>query len=488
LPTDRSDDIDDDPVEEPAEFWLQLRLAIVERVFVHEAEGVPLYDFQGYECLSSVEGGMGLVIIARDPKLDRKVAIKLWKSTGPAAEAALLAEAKTLAKLSHPNVVTLYHVGKCEGDSRCEDSLFMVMEHVEGMDGREWLRTYPTWQEIRDVFVDAGMGLAAAHDAGIQHRDFKPANMLVGNDSRTRVADFGVADTLRELAEDDEPTDVVPGTPDYIAPERLRGERGDARSDQFSFCVSLWRALHGLTPYGGENALQLVDAIESGTSLRSGARGVPRWLTRVVLRGRAREPEDRYASMHELVRALQDEAPDEEVAIERDVRVLHAPSSGAAVDDRARLAMIIGGAASMLAVLAVTFVATLVVVRSPAPSPTPAEPPADPLEQETGPQHGVTPGQVIKLIQAGHLEEAEAKWIPEYYRRQKLGVPVYEETIRIGEACLELANEHQKAGHIDDANAAANAARLYSTLAAQDFDRYAAQADSEVDLQTMKYP
>jgi serine/threonine protein kinase len=496
LSRDPSDDDDDDdgaesPVEEPSEFWLKLRLRIVDHACLHDIEGTPFYNFQGYECLSSIEGGMGLVIIARDPKLDRKVAIKLWKSTGPAAEAALLSEAKTLARLSHPNVVTVYHVGKCADDSLCEDSVYMVMEYVEGTDGREWLRTYPTWQAIRDVFVDAAMGLAAAHDAGIQHRDFKPPNMLVGKDGRTRVADFGVADMLREFAdEDDEPREGVPGTPDYIAPERLRGERGDARSDQFSFCVSLWRALHGLQPYGGETVFQIVDAIESGTSLRSGTLDVPLWLTRVVLEGLARDPDDRYADMHELVRALQGELPDDDDAVdedaaeddaEPDVRVLHAPTGPTPADERVRLAML----TSIVAVVAVTFISALVVLRSPATSPTPSpvEPPKPaPLEESTtDSQQGVTPEQVIKLVKAGKLAEAEEMWLPEYERRQRLGVAVYEEMIRIGEACLELAHEHKEAGRIEEAKDAANAARTYGTLATHDFRRYGAHTDSEVD-------
>jgi serine/threonine protein kinase len=499
-------DLDDD-VE--LEFWTKLRLAIVERATVHAVEGGALYDFQGYGCLSSFEGGMGLVIIAYDYNLERKVAIKVLKNTGKAAEAALLAEAQKLAKLDHQNVVTVYHVGKCEKGSLCEGSLYMVMEYVEGKDGSQWLRTRPNWQQIRDVFVDAAMGLAAAHDAGIHHRDFKPANMLVGKDGRTRVADFGVADKLREFANDDEPI-VGPGTPDYMAPERLRGERGDARSDQFSFGVSLWRALHGLAVHGGENVFRF---LESGASHRAGVVpravvGVPPWLTRVVLKALAHNPDNRYPNIHELVRALKGEPPDDEDEpdepddedepdepevpvlhsptreplaapasgpVEPDVHVLHAPTSGPSpTDDRVRLAMLLSGGVATLAVLAVTFVATLVVLRLPATEHSPATS----EESTTDPQHDVVLHQVIKLVEAGRLRDAASTWWPEYERRRNLGEPVYEETALIGEACLELARKHKKAGRIAEARAAARRAEVFGGLATQDFENHVAPPGS----------
>src|SRR5690606_39881474 len=113
-------------------------------------------------------------------------------------------------------------------------------------DGQEWMDEPQAWREVRDKFVFAGDGLAAAHEVGIQHRDFKPSNMLIGSDGRVLVADFGIADSLDVVEGDDEPDQAyIVGTISYMAPERLRGERGDARSDQFSFCVTLWRGLYG---------------------------------------------------------------------------------------------------------------------------------------------------------------------------------------------------------------------------------------------------
>ena len=176
--------------EKMPKVWSDLMWAIADRedlrrtlpIMEPSAPPEPPYDFHGFEVTAYVLGGMGMVLLGRDPELDRKVALKLLQSSGPEADTKLRAEAKTLAKLSHPNVVTVYSVGEWEG------GVFFVMEYVDGMNGHEWLKDCPTWREVLDVFIDAGQGLAAAHDKEIQHGDFKPANMLIGKDGRTRVA------------------------------------------------------------------------------------------------------------------------------------------------------------------------------------------------------------------------------------------------------------------------------------------------------------
>ena len=267
----------------------------------------PPFVFDRFEAFECFIGGMGLVIEARDPELDRKVAIKLWEQSGPKAQQALLDEAKTLARLSHRNVVTVHETG------RWRERVFFVMEWIDGVDGQAWMKTPRTWREVRDVFVEAGQGLAAAHDAGIQHRDFKPANMLIGSDRRVVVADFGIADSLREVDNADPRWGTPAGTPAYMAPERLRGGRGDARSDQFSFCVAMWRGLYGVRPYAGEQAEELLESIGRGELRMTPDADVPRWLTEVVRKGLAEDPDARHGSMHELVAALRDEPPDDVV-------------------------------------------------------------------------------------------------------------------------------------------------------------------------------
>ena len=283
----------------------------------------PPYPFDRFEGLDAKIGGMGLVLKARDPKLDRMVAIKLWKNSGAAANAALLAEAQTLAKLSHTNVVTIYEAGNWN------TRVYFVMEWIEGQDGHDWMEArfdwyaigefaerredfdnFLDWREVQRIFVAAGNGLAAAHDAGIQHRDFKPANMLIGDDGRVCVADFGVADSLRAAEADGDRREIQAGTPTYMAPERLRGQPGDARADQFSFCVALWKTLHGQRPYAGREAGDLLESIERD-AIRGGMMGrdVPQWFKRVIRRGLADDPDQRYPDMHALVQALLDEPP-----------------------------------------------------------------------------------------------------------------------------------------------------------------------------------
>ncbi|HLL81490.1 MAG TPA: protein kinase [Longimicrobium sp.] len=139
-------------------------------------------------------GGMGVVYAAMDPELDRKVALKLLRSTGNDAPGApsearvrLLREAQAMARLSHPNVITIHDVGSHFSQ------VYLAMELVQGTTLTEWLRAKRTWREVVRVFCKAGQGLAAAHQAGLVHRDFKPDNVLVGDDGSVHVMDFGLA-------------------------------------------------------------------------------------------------------------------------------------------------------------------------------------------------------------------------------------------------------------------------------------------------------
>ncbi len=252
------------------------------------------------------EGGMGVVVAARDHELDRPVAIKLAR-TGTSDEdtrARFIHEARALAQLNHPNVITIYDAGVVDGE------LFIVMELVEGGTLRDWLSAQPrSWREIVDVFVAAGRGLAAAHNAGIVHRDFKPTNVLMGNDARPRVSDFGLARSGPDLGERAEPaaaavgsattqTGNVLGTPYYMAPEQRAGRTSHPRSDQFSFCVALYEALHGRHPF-------VANAPEPSADTPAEDRDrVPRGLRQIIARGLADTPEARWPSMDALLDAL----------------------------------------------------------------------------------------------------------------------------------------------------------------------------------------
>ncbi len=270
------------------------------------------------------QGGMGVVYSAYDPELDRKVAIKLLSARSSDSlgssetgtdQAWLLREAQAMARLSHPNVIAVHDVGTLP-----PDRVFIAMEQVDGVTLRAWLRTERPWRDIIPVMVAAGEGLAAAHDRGLVHRDFKPDNVLVGDDGRVRVMDFGLA-RLRpddigmppdrsELASNIDHTPLsapltvagtLIGTPAYMAPEVAQpGEMGrvaaDARSDQFSFGVALYEALYRMRPFSKDTPR---------TKPRPPpVSKVPERVQRVVFRAISADPEARYRSMAELLEDL----------------------------------------------------------------------------------------------------------------------------------------------------------------------------------------
>jgi tetratricopeptide (TPR) repeat protein len=285
---------------------------------------------------------MGVVYAAFDPELDRKIALKLLRpslfGTDEIRRARLLREAQAMARVSHPNVVPVYDVGSHA------DQVFVAMELVDGGTLTDWVsaRRRPVG-EILQAFTDAGRGLAAAHAAGLVHRDFKPENVLVGRDGRVRVTDFGLA----RLDDHRSPTVPVPvlrgsivgeaparrpnltqagaimGTPLFMSPEQAEGTVPDARSDQYSFCASLYWALFGVAPpgpftryLGGAVASPEASTEDDGRRLlapsRTEAAGVPfpkdprlsARIRRALARGLAEAPDRRFESMDALLREL----------------------------------------------------------------------------------------------------------------------------------------------------------------------------------------
>ena len=265
-----------------------------------------------YELIQQIgEGGMSVVWSARDIHLDREVAVKL---SAPELHVWLLGEARAMARLSHPNVVSVYDVGETE------QGLFIAMERIDGGTLSDWLsRTPRSWPDILAVYIAAGRGLAEAHRAGLVHRDFKPQNVLVGADGIARVSDFGLAVPVGETAPDDSHRSrhralteegTLVGTPAYMSPEQLLGQQITARSDQFSFCLALYEALQGSMPFGVPSnespASFLVAAMADERPLPPSANWrVPEPLHRVIMRGLASEPDDRWPSMDVLVAELE---------------------------------------------------------------------------------------------------------------------------------------------------------------------------------------
>ena len=271
-------------------------------------------------------GGMGVVYKAYDPELDRRVALKLLSAqdTGSTlshgasnAQSRLLREAQALARLAHPNVIAVHDVGVFE------DEVFVAMEYVEGSTIKQWLAAKErSLDEILRVYQAAGRGLAAAHRAGLIHRDFKPGNVIVGDDGRVRVLDFGLArsaafDAGVEVDNEEFDSNVgidsshlesltllgaIMGTPPYMAAEQHRGEAVDARTDQFAFCVSLYEALYGERPFRGKTQAAVKRAVIKGTIPDTPSRlDVPGWLRKLLVRGLSVEASARYPSIDALL-------------------------------------------------------------------------------------------------------------------------------------------------------------------------------------------
>jgi tetratricopeptide (TPR) repeat protein len=268
-------------------------------------------------------GGMGVVYAAYDPTLDRRVALKILARAGTQdmANQRLLREAQAMARLAHPHVATVHEAGEVEGRA------FVAMEYLSGGDLHDWLKQRERgWDEIRPVFVAAGQGLAAAHRSGLVHRDFKPSNVMFGGDGRVRVTDFGLA----RLAEDSQDASfddletrftasdssaatplsspltregLIVGTPAYMAPEQILNGRADPRTDQFAFAVSLWEALTGSRPFraSGDFAEMVDHASTYEAPPLPSERRAPSRIYGAVLRALDRDPEQRFASMDDLL-------------------------------------------------------------------------------------------------------------------------------------------------------------------------------------------
>ena len=245
-------------------------------------------------------GGMGIVFAAHDPRLQRDVALKLLRPGRSGTHARLLREARALARLAHPNVVTIHEVGTHA------DSVFVAMEYVRGRTLRDWAATGPGLQEVAEAFAQAAKGLRAAHRERIVHRDFKPDNAVIGEDGRVRVLDFGVssmsayehpttpADSSSPASDLLSTAGVARGTVQYMPPEQRAGDRVGPEADVYAFSVSLYEVLHGHRP-----------TLELGSAHLAWRRDAPRALVDAVRRGLDPDPHGRTSDLSELIGVLE---------------------------------------------------------------------------------------------------------------------------------------------------------------------------------------
>ena len=283
----------------------------------------PELDFGGklgrYLVLDRIgRGGMGVVYAAYDPVLDRRIAVKLLRA-GPADEASagrarMEREAQALAKLSHANVIAVHDVGERDGQ------MYIAMELVDGATLRDWQKGKP-WREVLGAYLAAARGLAAAHEAGIVHRDFKPDNVLVGNDGRVRVTDFGLARRAGDAADaatkqspiaispafssDLTAAGAVMGTLAYMALEQMEGNPVDERSDQCSWCIAAWEGIFGEQPFVTGSFDARKTAMKTVTPKPPAKSAVPRAVVRALQRGLVPEAGERWPSMRALVGTLE---------------------------------------------------------------------------------------------------------------------------------------------------------------------------------------
>ncbi len=257
-------------------------------------------------------GGMGRVLRAYDPRLQREVALKELRADALTPEACqrLINEARAMAKVSHPNVVPVYDVETLE-----DGQIVLVMQFVAGKTLRPFMSQGHSWNKVVDTMVGAGRGLAAAHAAGLLHRDFKPANVLLTEDGVAKVTDFGLAKpSTKTLSlgsgehvavpggteETQTKAGTVLGTPRYMAPEQHSGLELTSAADQYAFCVTLWEALCGEAPFTGRG---LSRRKRKGPPPWPGE-GVPRYVVDAIVRGLSPKAEDRYPSVEALLHRL----------------------------------------------------------------------------------------------------------------------------------------------------------------------------------------
>lgn len=259
-----------------------------------------------YEIISELgQGAMGVVYKARDPLIDRIVAIKtinlgMAQDEEDEYEGRFYQEARAAGRLNHPNIVTIYDVGKCG------EIAYIAMEFLEGRELRDLIREngrLPV-DQVLDMVAQVAQGLAYAHEHEIVHRDIKPSNIMVIRDGHVKITDFGIARMASSAVRTQ--TGMVLGSPKYMSPEQVLGKVIDQRSDIFSLGVMLYEMLTGESPFMGENVnaimFQTLNTVPAAPSTLNSA--VPDMLNFIVAKALAKELDDRYQNARDFANDL----------------------------------------------------------------------------------------------------------------------------------------------------------------------------------------
>jgi hypothetical protein len=386
-------------------FLADVRAAIRDRV---------PYRIGHYEVTGELgAGGFGVVLAASDPGLGRTVAIKLCPTASPKAADALMNEARALAKLSHPNIVTIHELGRSSENS---EYVFFVMEHVDGPTGHDFIRQRPTREQILDIYCALGRGLAAAHAAGFVHGDVKPSNFLIGRDGIVRVADFGLAKAHEHLsASAREERRRRTGTLPYMPPESLRGQVGDARADQFSFCVALLQTFTRELPFDGKDTATVLAQIDRLEPKLWHWR-VPANVRPILRRGLSVDPRDRYPSMDALLDDLERAGG---VTTLRPGAVVGAPASKAMRGAFAASLIVVSVALGWAGRGRVAVEPARVSEPTPAPAPAPSPCAMVASDPTASSKSALIP--TCSRIRAGELLPATRLWDVEFNDRRRAG-------------------------------------------------------------------
>jgi hypothetical protein len=455
--------------------WNRLRYLICRKATLHilnpERERHKIGRFEGLKLRG--KGGFGIVFLCYDPDLDRNVAIKICAAPKPDAGTRVLEEARMLAKVSHPNVITVLETGEYQGD------LFYVMEYVHGFTALDYAlcKPIPTWQEIVDVYLAAGAGLAAAHAAGVVHGDFKPSNILVDKEVKwPRVADFGLARMRIESAPEHEREQlcVRAGTLPYMSPELLRNGQADTSSDMWAFCVSLWESIERTLPFVGANTKEMLDAIDHNEPRFVGDR-VPRPLRDVLRTGLSKDPSDRYPDMDALLLAI-------EAAVRQPVAELEPTALRLTTTPPPPPAKNKGpgwGPFTLVTALAVGFAVmalnarqqVLEVVAPTGPAPAVGETASRCAleEDEIGWDLHPVANPVCELIGLGEIQGAASVWEYHHTRREADGGDLdalAQDTLIVARTFLEQAKKFEADGDHERSKAARREARIWAPKAA----------------------